>query len=498
MHHKQAKIEGHSRNLSLGIPRHQTENSQHLRTNSLKPPVSKVKSPPLTNSNNSTSSNISTPKVKFECEENAEDLNPQLLLGSPKPTKSSSSFIQEIHGVQPPPPEYEPLEVEEEDFSPSTLWRPRDSTYFHSLLEKELEYMSNPYCLESMQPYINSFMRAILFDWMMEVCAEFTLKRETFHLSVSYVDRILSTTQGIKKDEFQLVGLTCMYIAAKVEEIYPPKTSDWARSADNGYSVLQIKQMEKLVLNKLNWKLVPGTVHNWVNWLMNEWDSFVEYHFGCVYYNKPKDFEHLPSDERKKQQKLYEKRFIVFKHSNQQAYKRFRETMQILDVTCLDANILKHPPRLLAAGILYLMISKYFYETNYQLLYYNGPDYEEPSPCLALNEYDNISLCFGDGTLGSPAKEDFTETQNFESASVVQELYSGFISAALQIKNCEEIYQSVAYFHPFLEFEVVFDLPVVCKIQSKARLESHYEEFLSYQTHNPKNMDFVSSLLQSN
>lgn len=31
-------------------------------------------------------------------------------------------------------------------------------------------------------------MRAILIDWMMEVSSEFTLKRETFHLSVRYVD----------------------------------------------------------------------------------------------------------------------------------------------------------------------------------------------------------------------------------------------------------------------------------------------------------------------
>jgi len=40
-------------------------------------------------------------------------------------------------------------------------------------------------------------MRAILLDWMMEVCAEFNLKRETFHLAVIYVDRYLSDTNNM-------------------------------------------------------------------------------------------------------------------------------------------------------------------------------------------------------------------------------------------------------------------------------------------------------------
>lgn len=35
-------------------------------------------------------------------------------------------------------------------------------------------------------------MRAILLDWMMEVCTEFKMKRETYYLAVCYVDKYLS------------------------------------------------------------------------------------------------------------------------------------------------------------------------------------------------------------------------------------------------------------------------------------------------------------------
>ena len=78
-------------------------------------------------------------------------------------------------------------------------------------------------------------------------------------------------------------------------------------------------------------------------------------------FNNPKDFEHLPETERLIVRKEYEKRYIVFKEANHQAYKRFRESMQVLDVGMLDAGTMDIPPKILAVGLLYLMISKYFY-----------------------------------------------------------------------------------------------------------------------------------------
>ena len=43
-------------------------------------------------------------------------------------------------------------------------------------------------------------MRAILYDWMMEICTEFTLKRETFHLAITYIDRAMARMPDIKKE----------------------------------------------------------------------------------------------------------------------------------------------------------------------------------------------------------------------------------------------------------------------------------------------------------
>jgi len=67
---------------------------------------------------------------------------------------------------------------------------------------------------------------------MMEVCMEFIMKRETYYLSISYVDRYLSAISNVRKDDLQLIGVTAMYMAAKVEEIYPPRITDFVKSTN--------------------------------------------------------------------------------------------------------------------------------------------------------------------------------------------------------------------------------------------------------------------------
>ena len=52
---------------------------------------------------------------------------------------------------------------------------------------------------------------------MMEVSNEFSLKRETFHMAVNFVDRILSAKHNVIKNELQLIGIVSMFLASKEE-----------------------------------------------------------------------------------------------------------------------------------------------------------------------------------------------------------------------------------------------------------------------------------------
>lgn len=89
------------------------------------------------------------------------------------------------------------------------------------------------------QPDITNGMRAILVDWLVEVAGEFRLDPQTLYLSVSIVDRFLSS-MSVMRSKLQLVGTASMYLASKFEEIYPPEIGDFAYITDDTYTKSQV------------------------------------------------------------------------------------------------------------------------------------------------------------------------------------------------------------------------------------------------------------------
>jgi hypothetical protein len=86
-------------------------------------------------------------------------------------------------------------------------------------------------------------MRVLLIDWMMEVCDEFALLRETYHLAVAYTDLYLSR-KNCPIDKLQLLGASSLMLACKVEEIVCPRVRDFAFATDHGFTTQQIIEME--------------------------------------------------------------------------------------------------------------------------------------------------------------------------------------------------------------------------------------------------------------
>lgn len=65
-------------------------------------------------------------------------------------------------------------------------------------------------------PTLQPRMRAILLDWLIEVCEVYKLHRETYYLAMDYIDRYLSIHHDLPKNQLQLIGITCLFIASKV------------------------------------------------------------------------------------------------------------------------------------------------------------------------------------------------------------------------------------------------------------------------------------------
>uniref|UniRef100_A0A4W5N0B3 Cyclin E2 n=1 Tax=Hucho hucho TaxID=62062 RepID=A0A4W5N0B3_9TELE len=99
-------------------------------------------------------------------------------------------------------------------------------------------------------------MRSILLD-----CEVYNLHRETFYLAQDYFKRFMLIKEDIDKDRLELIGITSLFIAAKIE---PPKLHELAYETDGACMEEEILQMELGILKALNWNLCPDTVVVWL------------------------------------------------------------------------------------------------------------------------------------------------------------------------------------------------------------------------------------------
>ncbi|KAM5566285.1 cyclin-A2-2-like [Rosa sericea] len=123
----------------------------------------------------------------------------------------------------------------------------------------EIERRPSTNYMENLQQDITPSMRGILIDWLVEVSEEYKLVPDTLYLTVNLIDRFLSQN-FVEKQRLQLLGVTCMLIASKYEEIVAPRVEEFCLITDNTYSREEVLEMESEVLNFLHFQLsVPTT-----------------------------------------------------------------------------------------------------------------------------------------------------------------------------------------------------------------------------------------------
>nr|GMD84279.1 cyclin-D3-1-like [Ipomoea batatas] len=107
-----------------------------------------------------------------------------------------------------------------------------------------------------------SLERTEAVHWILKVTSHYGFSALTPILAVNYLDRFLSTLD-YKKDEpwmIQLAAVTCLSLAAKVEEIHVPLLLDFqVEDAKYVFEAKTIQRMELLVLSTLKWRMNPVT-----------------------------------------------------------------------------------------------------------------------------------------------------------------------------------------------------------------------------------------------
>ena len=157
------------------------------------------------------------------------------------------------------------------------------------------------------QKDINSKMRAILVDWLVDVHQKFELLPQTFFSCIQLLDRYLEKKKIIRT-HLQLIGICCLMIVSKIEEVYSPMVKDYLAVCDNAYTRRELLEMESEILLIINFNVLCPTSYDF---LMN--------------YNAKIQIEE----------------------------KLFYYAQYLLETSLLELNYLKHNSAFLAAGAIF-------------------------------------------------------------------------------------------------------------------------------------------------
>lgn len=137
---------------------------------------------------------------------------------------------------------------------------------YHIYYELEAEFSPKPYMSRQMD--INSKMRSILVDWLVEVHCKFKLQTPTLWLCVNILDRYLERVPTARA-KLQLIGVTSLLIAAKYEEVHPCEVQDCVYITDYAYEKEEVLETESAILQKLDYNITVPTGFHFITRYLN-------------------------------------------------------------------------------------------------------------------------------------------------------------------------------------------------------------------------------------
>ncbi|XP_044491903.1 cyclin-D3-3-like [Mangifera indica] len=161
--------------------------------------------------------------------------------------------------------EFEDEKCKEEDSALSSLavvehdlfWEDSELSY---LISKENE--TRAHCSDFNYDGFLVCVREEAMDWIFKVKAFFGFKALTAVLAVNYFDRFVSSFKFQRDAPWmgQLTAVTCLSLAAKVEETQVPLLLDLqVEESKYVFEAKTIQKMEILVLSTLDWRMNPVT-----------------------------------------------------------------------------------------------------------------------------------------------------------------------------------------------------------------------------------------------
>ena len=125
---------------------------------------------------------------------------------------------------------------------------------------REKLWMVPPTFLDG-QPAVTEASRAMLVDVIVDISMAYKMHDETVHLATTYLDMHLACAP-VRRDDLHLLGVGCLLVASKFEEVHPPEIDDLVdrfSSDTNFWDRDDLLAMEQRVLHALGFTLSFAT-----------------------------------------------------------------------------------------------------------------------------------------------------------------------------------------------------------------------------------------------
>ncbi|KAJ7879750.1 hypothetical protein B0H14DRAFT_2566600 [Mycena olivaceomarginata] len=157
--------------------------------------------------------------------------------------KADDKLISKRHHTSSVGSEEVAAELDADEADPdSNIWDDLDAADIDNPRDGQRKTMPNAYYMDN-QPNLTWDMRATLNEWLIH-------SSSAPHL----IDRFLST-RAISPLKLQLVGMACLLIASKVEDIVSPYIRNFIDICDGAYAAAEVIQAERHILHELEWNM---------------------------------------------------------------------------------------------------------------------------------------------------------------------------------------------------------------------------------------------------
>ncbi|XP_049643455.1 cyclin-P [Suncus etruscus] len=167
---------------------------------------------------------------------NLKDAIPACMNGSP-------NIVQKLQGPSAPPGLEEAL---------SALGLEGERAYAQDIFEEIMVCRVLP--RKALPRTVTPEMRALVVDWLVQVHEYLDLAGDTLYLAVHLLDSYLCAYR-VRLRRLQLLGVTCLFVACKMEECVLPESTSLCLLGAGSFSRADLLRAERRILSRLDFRL---------------------------------------------------------------------------------------------------------------------------------------------------------------------------------------------------------------------------------------------------